>query len=259
MQVSTSIKERVTAKLKEGIDIAKRAYGVDITFPTVVYKKRGTTAGTASYTRWVLDFNPILLNENVDDFISRTVPHELAHLITDKVFPEAHNTSVTFTRRGQIKRSKREVHGNAWQSVMRVLGADPKRCHSYDVANARVKKTTTKYQYRCDKCNGIVECGPKVHANLQRGKNYRHRSCGGSKLVPVGSIVRSNVPVAATPVNKPVTPPVSYGTSKLDKCKQIYTSNRGVSRQTMIGMFVSMAGCTPAGAGTYYNTCMKTC
>lgn len=88
--ITTEIRNRVTTKIQHGIDLAKRRYNVDIRMPTVVYTKRGTTAGTANYRTWTINLNPVLLVENTDKFIERTVPHELAHLICDLVYPHAH-------------------------------------------------------------------------------------------------------------------------------------------------------------------------
>lgn len=42
------------------------------------------------------------------------------------------------------------------------------------------------------------------------------------------------------------------GPSKLDVCREIWKTNPNVTRQDMIGKFVSDGKCTPAGANTYY-------
>lgn len=263
MQVTTEIQQRVNAKIQEGIAIAKAAYNVDVQMPKIVYDKRGTTAGTANYKTWTLNFNAVLLAENVEAFIARTVPHELAHLVNDLVYPEAHATEIKWTGRG-YKRTKRDVHGETWQSIMRTLGASPKRCHNYDVSNVKVEKVLTKYQYRCSCCNSIVEAGPKVHAKIQRGATYNHNGCGrGSKLVYVGQLLKSNItqkPVTLAP--KTVTPPTPKvnvgGGSKLDRCKSLYALHSATkSRKEMIDLFVSLCDCTPLGASTYYATCKK--
>lgn len=47
------------------------------------------------------------------------------------------------------------------------------------------------------------------------------------------------------------------GESKLDKCKAIFAANREADKTTVVKMFVEQAGCTPAGANTYYLTCKK--
>ena len=263
MQVTTEIKQRVNAKIQEGIAIAKAAYNVDVQMPKIVYDKRGTTAGTANYRTWTLNFNAVLLTENVEAFIARTVPHELAHLVNDLVYPEAHATEIKWTGRG-YKRTKRDVHGDTWQSIMRTLGASPKRCHSYDVSNAKMEKNITKYQYKCSKCGGVVECGAKVHKKIQQGYTYTHNGCGrNSKLVAIGQVVMNNItklPVSVAPRTVPApAPKVNVGGgSKLDRCKSLYALHGALkTRKEMIDLFVSLCDCTPLGASTYYATCKK--
>ena len=45
--------------------------------------------------------------------------------------------------------------------------------------------------------------------------------------------------------------------SKLEKCTLLYRENYGVSRRVMIALFVEEAGCTQAGAATYYAKIKK--
>jgi SprT protein len=259
MVVTAAVKARVQAKLAEGIAIAQRKYGVTIDSPTVVYKKRGTAAGTANYRTWTIDLNPVLLMENVDSFIARTVPHELAHLITDKVYPEAHSTEIVRTHRG-LRRTKRDVHGQYWQSVMRALGADPSRCHSYDTTNSKIHKTTTKHEYRCSGCGVVVAVGGRRHSALQSNpRAVYHQACGrSSQLVPVRSVTVAPVQ-QARPAAAAKTPATPTAGSKLDRCRALYQQYKGLYttdlRQQCIAAFVRDIGMTAAGASTYYSTC----
>lgn len=253
MHVTADVKTRVAHKLKEGIAIAKREYGVDLPMPQVQYTKRGTTAGVAHLREWIINLNPVLLMQNVDTFLQRTVPHELAHLITERVYPEAHK---------RIRGAKREPHGEKWQSVMRKLGAPVSRCHSYDVSDARVKRNITTYTYQCPKCQHIYTLGAKRHKRHQEAPAYGY-SCGkcgrAHKLVYV-SANHPTTTVAVAPVKtvKTTTVVSTTGKSKLDVCKALYAANSStLTRQQMIQLFVSKAGCTPAGASTYYATCKK--
>lgn len=261
MVVTAAVKARVQAKLAEGIAIAQRKYGVTIDSPTVVYKKRGTTAGTANYRTWTIDLNPVLLMENVDSFIARTVPHELAHLITDKVYPEAHATEVVRTHRG-LRRTKRDVHGQYWQSVMRALGADPSRCHSYDTTNSKIRKTTTKHEYRCSGCGVVVAVGGRRHSALQSNpRAVYHQACGrSSQLVPVRSVTVAPVQ-PARPAAAAKTPAAPATGTKMERCYAIYqqykTQHTTNLRAFCIEAFILNVGMTKAGASTYYSNCQK--
>ena len=114
--LNAAIKARVEAKVAECIATVERKYNVTFRKPVISYNVRGTTAGKAFYTRWIVDFNPVLLAENVEEFLEDTVPHEVAHLATELIYPHAH--------RGGFG-TKRRPHGSEWKSIMRSLGADP--------------------------------------------------------------------------------------------------------------------------------------
>ena len=257
MHVTAEMKAKVDAKLRECIAIANKRYNIDLKFPTVVYQKRGTTAGTANYRTWTIDINPVLLVENFDDMLADTVPHEMAHLITDTVYPEAHESGpMQRTRRGW-KRGKRSVHGSEWQSVMRVLGVNPSRTHSYDTTNARVREKVS-YDYKCNCCGAVLKMGPKRHATEQRMPgHYTHGACGRArgKLTLVGS----KAPAATVHVKPatPKTPSAPAGTgSKLERCYAMYKAHPTLARAQLIQHFIQL-GCTPAGAATYYANCKK--
>lgn len=200
MQVTQEVKDRVIARIKDGVDKANKFYPKHtFKMPTIKFTKRGTTAGTATGGHWEVNFNPVLLMENQDDFISRTVPHELAHLIDYRVNPQNHEQQVVWTSRG-YRRSKRDVHGADFKFIMSaVLGADNStRCHEYDVSRARVKKKAS-FQYRCTcGCGTTTSLGSKRHHKEQnRPGSYWLRGHGKAKLEFVGN-VREPLTVAAS-------------------------------------------------------------
>jgi len=265
MQVTAAIKAQVFSKLKQGIALAEAKYGRKFEMPRVVYNKRGTTAGTASYTKWEIDLNAGLMMRNVEDFLERTVPHELAHLITDRVYPENHAfAGFTRTRNGGLKRVKRDLHGEDWQSVCRVLGmTDITRCHSYDTTETKVVKSNGRQiEWKCG-CGQVLKLTPMKSAQLDANPNALwHRGCRGRALVRVtalptvnlqkyGAVAHPALPATKVQVFKPT------GESKIDVCKKLYLNFSRCSRAEIIAKFVSEAGCTPAGAGTYFATCKK--
>lgn len=255
MYVPPAIKDRVNAKLTEAIETIKRVYKVEIKFPRVVYEKRGTTAGTANYRTWTVDFNAALLMQNIDDFIARTVPHELAHLACDQIYPEAHRPSMSMFQ-ASGRRQKREVHGPRWQEIMTALGVkDITRCHSYDTTTTKIGKASSRVvQWRCSKCGHVLSLTENKSAKLRASPSSMwHKGCAHSRLVEIKGVTPA--PVATTPVIQPKMP--TMGGSKIDNCKMIYKTNRGVDRALIIDKFIKMAGCTPAGANTYYATCKK--
>ena len=47
------------------------------------------------------------------------------------------------------------------------------------------------------------------------------------------------------------------GPTKLDKCKQLFATNPGADKLTMMALFQSEAGCTVQGSSTYWYLCKK--
>lgn len=177
-----SNRQLVIERVKECLVIAARRWPHEtFRFPSIIFKKRGTTAGTANGSKWQLNFNEILLNENLEHFVKQTVAHEVAHLIDHQVY-DSH--APRFDRNG--RRKKRQPHGPNWKRVMAVLGVPADRCHDMDVSNARVtRRKTETFDYHCSGCNKTLPMGKIRHNKQQSGKaNYTH--CRGHKLTFVG-------------------------------------------------------------------------
>lgn len=254
----SELQKAVDAKLKHDLAVINKHYGLDLQMPVVTYDLTGTTAGKANYRTWVIRLNKQIMIDNADRFIDRTVPHELAHLVCDRVYPEAHQTTIIIGNNGRYRRSKRDVHGKPWQSIMHVLGvADPTRCHTYDVSN--VKRKSNMYDAYCGKCNHPMPITQKRLNKIQRGFSYFHTGCGGA--LTLGSSINVAAQVA---IVKPQQPKHNANDvkaprpgSKLHDCLVIYQSNQRLSRMQLIALFVQRAGCTPKGASTYVSTCQK--
>lgn len=155
--VSSDLKTKVLKRINDCCDIAEDAYGRKIDVPSVDFDCRGVTAGHAVLRENHISLNSVLLVENTDDFIARTVGHEVAHIIAFRLFGD----------RG---------HGRAWKRVMLVLGQDASRCHSYDVKNARVRKLNRRV-YTCN-CNTEHPITVQKHKKILSGMiKCRCRKC----------------------------------------------------------------------------------
>ena len=125
--VSNELKIQVEAEIERCRLVAESHYGRSFDFPSITYKKRGTTAGTASDLTYTINLNAVLLNENgvtfIDGRVGRgTVTHEFAHLVDGIVNPETRETGLRQDRYGNIRRGKRDVHGYRWKAIMRLFG-----------------------------------------------------------------------------------------------------------------------------------------
>ena len=98
--------------------------------PHINFKQRGRAAGSARLQINELRFNPVLLQENQQHFITHTVPHEVAHLLVYQLY-------------GRTK-----PHGKEWQQIMnQIFDLTAKTTHQYDVSN--VKGKTFTYACQC--------------------------------------------------------------------------------------------------------------
>lgn len=278
MSSSSEIQAAVLAKVKECLAKAEARYGQTFAIPKIDYYHTGTCAGRAWQNEWRIELHAGLLKstETRDEMINITVPHEVAHLITGRVYPEVNQRgAMTVTSRGRLRRGKRESHGPRWKSVMAVFGVDDSRCHDMDTtAFARPKD---KYDYRCVKCSTNYTVGPKIHNQLVRNSASRWCKCrGGLELVQAlgkvtytqakevragnaSAAVQQKVAIATAAVYaKKTALPIPMGDSKMAKCYRMYEKyNRTHSRTVIIDFFVGSAGCTAAGASTYYASCKK--
>jgi len=172
------LKETIVAKVHECLDKAHTHWPHEtFKFPNIRFDKRGQVAGTANGSKWELNFNMVLCEENTKHFIAQTVPHEVAHLLDHQVY-DSH--APRYDRMG--RRMKRASHGVNWKRCMKVLGVPAIRCHDYDVTNAKVRKSKT-FKYECSGCRTVLELGAVRHKKQQSGqRSYSHTGCRGAKL-----------------------------------------------------------------------------
>jgi SprT protein len=108
-----------------------------------------------------------LLEKHGEDFISRIVPHEVAHIVAHYVFPNANRP-----------------HGREWKSVMRFFEADDTVTHEFDSKPAR-KIRRFAYGCRCSEGHYLTK---RAHDSVRRGRvEYSCRECG-DPLVFRGSV-----------------------------------------------------------------------
>jgi len=258
MIVTTEMKTRVADHLMNKLSLARNIFGAEMdsfNTPNVIYKKRGTTAGTADYRKWEIDLNSTLLMENDQLFIDRTVTHELAHLITHHLYPMNHTGF-----------GKRSPHGSDWKHVMMHLGAEPSRCHSYDTTNSKVQKRgQAKHKWTCNECGVSIELGSVRHNKMLMGAaRYWKRGCSKHHTYehqPTMTHVTAVAPKRPIKKARYITT-VAPTTSKLSKKVRSFAIFKdmfmqGHDRAAIIKTFIVQLHMTKAGASTYYANAHK--
>lgn len=152
----TPLQSQVTERVAACIRQANQRLNKRMPLPSVLFNQRGKSAGSARLQRWELRFNPVLLAENPQAFLEEVVPHEVAHLVTFRLY-------------GKVR-----PHGREWQQIMSAIyGLEPRATHSFDVSS--VQGETFLYRCQCSDYPLTI----RRHNKIQRGQtSYRCRQCG---------------------------------------------------------------------------------
>lgn len=135
--------------------------------PVISLKLKGAVAGRAWGKKWFLKFNYDLFVMNQEDFLKRTVPHELAHILVYELYKKISSSSFVY--------GKVTPHGNHWKRVMMDLGVDDiTRCHEYDVSKV-INRRKRVHIYTCDcREHQITNI---IHNRMMNGRTYHCKKC----------------------------------------------------------------------------------
>lgn len=255
MQVSTELRQQVEHTLHSTIERIEQLYNVRFVQPIRVHYNINSArlAGMALLRTFEIRLNPAFLNKYKEAYIKRTVVHEIAHIGCYQVYHINEGRKIS-------------AHGPEWKRMMIRLGADSSRCHSFQADEGQGRQKT-KYAYVCKTCNKPIPVGPKIHANIQKGRTYVSNCCkvqlvykgfigAVPKQIAVQRIAANTIQITSE-INQKIKLPDP--TSKLGKCYELYKMHHKLklSRVDMITLFVVRCQCTPAGASTYLSTCVK--
>jgi len=120
------VKREAIRRTNEAVDLINNKLGLRLKYPTVRFALKGGTAGKAWWGENLIEYNPTLLGQNVEDFLRQTVRHEVAHLGARAKWG------------GSIK-----PHGREWASCCWFLGIPATRCHNYDTKLVPTRSTSS--------------------------------------------------------------------------------------------------------------------
>jgi SprT protein len=143
------------------ITLAGQIYNKSFSAIPITFDLRGKCAGM--YQRKGRErrirFNPWLFAKYYKHSNEQTVPHEVAHYITDCLW--------------RFRRVK--PHGKEWQSVMQTFGVEPKVTGSFDLTGIPTKQCQ-RFSYSCG-CK-INQISLIRHRRVQSGQaEYRCKDC----------------------------------------------------------------------------------
>ena len=142
---------------------AERHFGLRISQSGIHFDLKGKAAGMVVFPpgeKPYIRFNPGLLMLNQAHFLAQTLPHEVAHLVARRLYG-----------------ANIRPHGDEWKQVMAFYGADPIRCHNYELGNSCTRKIR-RFTYRCG-CRQHQLTAIR-HNRILKGQAYFCKFCGES-------------------------------------------------------------------------------
>lgn len=173
IQEATTYRKDIYRIISDCVGRAEGHFGKTIGIPNLSFElKSNRIAGSYSFSSTLVKINPFFLTEHPDYILNQTVPHEVAHHITRKIY-------------GRVS-----AHGPEWKHVMRVLGLAPNRCHSLKLNNPpRKAKVRRRYSYECPSCNQEYRLTTVAHKREGVSRIYRCASCQNrSKIIFTGKV-----------------------------------------------------------------------
>ena len=167
--------QNILSKFEEYKTIDK-SKGYEVPHVQISFDLRGRSSGQAGKRngKFFMRFNAAIARENLNEFLVRTVPHEIAHILQ-------------MTHRPQASRP----HGHEWQNFCRILiGKTIPRCHSYEVGHLKRKKAPVKrYLYSCG-CKQH-QISSIIHGRIIKGRSYFCNSCKRKIVAQSSNILTS--------------------------------------------------------------------
>ena len=136
--LSTEKQQLVIEETQACIDRATSLFKVKNTGVEISFNLKGRTAGMYRVKRKIIQhkreirYNPFIFSKYFDDNFKTTIPHEVAHYISDLIYG--------------LRNIK--PHGKEWKIIMRAFGADSTVTANYDLSGIPLKKQTL-YTYQC--------------------------------------------------------------------------------------------------------------
>ena len=164
--ISESQQAEVVQTTQGCIERAEQLYHRDFATVPVVFDLRGKCAGMYQSNRRgrQIRYNPWLFAKYYQHSLEQTVPHEVAHYITDCVWG--------------IKSVK--PHGKEWKSVVTALGGKPVATGNYSLQGIPTKQYQ-RFAYYCD-CKTHQLTTIRHRRVLAGEASYHCRLCGQSLI-----------------------------------------------------------------------------
>ena len=138
LPLSTELQQQVVEQTHAYIKQATQLFSIKNTPVEISFNLKGQSAGMYRVSGKIyrqkreIRYNSHIFSKYFDDNFKITIPHEVAHYISDIVYG--------------LKNIK--PHGKEWKEIMQAFGADPKVTADYDLSGIPLKNKIL-YDYQC--------------------------------------------------------------------------------------------------------------
>lgn len=169
--ISLEQQQQVTTETERYIRLASSELDCPFELIPVRFDLKGQAAGMYKMVgrgrnvHRVIRFNPWVFAKEWDEHFRTTIPHEVAHYITEQLF-------------GRVR-----PHGQEWKTVMALFGADNSRTCKMDMKGIPGRSMKT-VNYRCD-CREHQLSMIRHNKVVRKGARYLCRFCNGQLIYSV--------------------------------------------------------------------------
>ena len=139
-------------------------YGYDYQPVQIAFDLKGRAAGVYQVRqgRVCIRYNPYIFAKFFEDNLATTIPHEVAHYVSDRLFG--------------LRNIK--PHGKEWQGIMQDFGIKPEATGRYDLTGIPVRRQK-RHEYHCI-CR-THQISSSRHNKIQQGSvSYQCQYCGST-------------------------------------------------------------------------------
>jgi SprT protein len=133
--ITTAQRLAITERTNEYFQRAAVLFDTRLKSVEITFNLKGRVAGMYRLSRYKREirYNPYIFAKYFDDNFNTTIPHEVAHYITDIIYG--------------LRNIK--PHGKEWKAVMHAFEADASVTANYDLSGIPVKKQKL-FTYQCE-------------------------------------------------------------------------------------------------------------
>jgi SprT protein len=168
--INAKLRRQVVRATNTCIEHAEHIFERKFTQIPVKFDLRGRAAGTYQIRskQQFIRYNPYIFARFFNENLLNTVPHEVAHYVTDEIYGIGESRLFG----GRCVRP----HGKEWQSIMRKFGVEPRATCHFDMSGLPVRNYQY-FSYVCD-CREH-QLGSRRHNKVLRQQaRYLCKDCG---------------------------------------------------------------------------------